>query len=244
MTEEDLIRLNKYLADMGIASRRNVDEMILQGRIVVNNEVVRELGTKINPNRDVIEVNGKKVDTLQQLTYIALNKPRGVISSVTDPQGRKTVTDIVKARERLYPVGRLDQDSQGLILLTNDGDLAYRLTHPRFHIPKIYEALISGAVKQEQIDEMGKGVKLEEGMTAPAQVRELRRDYGKTLLEITLFEGKKRQIRRMCAVLHLHLLQLRRIQVGPIRLAELEEGKWRRLTREEIELLKQSVKAP
>ncbi len=243
MTKEDLIRLNKYLADMGIASRRKADEMILQGRIAVNSEVVRELGTKINPNLDVIEADGNRVDAPQQLIYIVLNKPTGVISSVTDPQGRKTVTGIVGSRDRLYPVGRLDEDSQGLILLTNDGNLAHKLTHPKFHIPKVYEAAISGQVKQEQIDEMRKGVKLEEGMTAPAQVREVRRGFNKTLLEITLFEGKKRQIRRMCATLHLHVLQLRRIQMGPIKLGDLEEGKWRNLTREEVELLMLEVKA-
>lgn len=241
---ENSIRLNKYLANLGIASRRKIDEMVEDRRIIINGKVVMQLGTKVNPEKDIIEIDNKIIERPINLTYVVLNKPRGIISSVTDDQGRKTVIDMVKIPERLYPVGRLDQDSQGLILLTNDGEITYKLTHPKFHVPKVYEAMILGQVKEGKLAQLRKGVRLEDGKTAPAEVKVLQSGISRTLLEITIFEGRKRQIRRMTAFLHLHLMELKRVKIGPIEIGDLKEGSYRYLTEEEIEALKQAVTTP
>ncbi len=233
------IRLNKYLANLGIASRRSIDEFISQGKIKINGKILKDLGIKVDPQKDDIEVNGKKIaQQTQELTYIILNKPRGVLSTAEDESGRVSVVDLVKLPMRLYPVGRLDKESHGLILLTNDGDLAYKLTHPKFHVPKVYRAKMRGFVTNENIAKMRRGVYLEDGKTAPAKVRTIYRNSNETMLEITLYEGKKRQIRRMSAHLHINLLDLQRIAIGAIPLGELQMGKWRKLSENEVASLK------
>jgi 23S rRNA pseudouridine2605 synthase len=241
MEKSELVRINKYLANLGVASRRSVDEMIEQGRIVVNGKAAVP-GMKINPFRDEIFLNGKAVTRKDSLTYIILNKPKGVISTVEDTHHRETVTDMVKTDVRLYPVGRLDQDSEGLVLLTNDGELTFRLTHPKYHIPKIYEVSVLGQVKEGKLQELRNGVELEDGKTQPAKVTALRSERHRTLLQITLYEGRKRQIRRMAATLHLHVLQLKRVKIGPVELGDLREGKYRTLTKEEVATLKKAVR--
>ncbi len=227
------IRLNKYLASLGVASRRKVDEMIEQGRIEVNGSPIKTLGFKVDPSKDKVKVDGKLVAEPEKLVYIALNKPIGVVSTALDELGRETVLDLVEVPERVYPVGRLDQESHGLILLTNDGALAQKLTHPKFHIPKTYEVLIQGMVDVWQLNKLKNGVILKDGKTAPADVEILSEKDNRVLLKIVLHEGKNRQIRRMCAAIKLNLLDLKRVAMGPVELANLAEGKWRYLTDQE-----------
>lgn len=233
------IRLNKFLAQIGIASRRAIDEFIIQGRISINGKVSKQLGIKIDPQRDQIMIDNRKIDNAsEKLIYIILNKPKGVISTAKDNFGNTTVLDLVKTNARLYPVGRLDQDSHGIILLTNDGSLTYKLTHPKYHIAKIYRVTILGFANDINIKKLSQGVLLDDGKTAPAVVKIINRNERQTILEITLYEGKKRQIRRMCSTLHLHLTDLQRIAIGPIQLGSLGIGKWRNLSQKEINYLK------
>ena len=235
-----LIRLNKYLSSQGIASRRAVDAIISQGRITINGTTAT-LGAKIDPYNDTITIDGKiwekKVKT--QSTYIALNKPTGVVSTSTDPQGRPTVVNLVRIPVRIFPVGRLDIDSTGLILLTDDGQLALKLTHPRYHFPKTYLVTVIGSLTPQKISQMSTGVSLEEGTTAPSDVQIFHKNQASTELKITLYEGKKRQIRRMCAALNLHVSRLHRIKIGPVHLGNLKEGEWRYLTPAEVRKLLQ-----
>ena len=234
------MRVNKFLAHAGVASRRKVDQLIEEGRVSVNNQKA-VLGQRVDPEKDKITVNGKEINTKENLEYFILNKPVGVTSTVSDSHAKKTVLDIVKTKNRIYPVGRLDLNSKGLILLTNDGDLANRLTHPRYHVPKVYQVLYLGSITGEKIGRIEKGIELEEGKTKEAKVKVLTNDQKKTLLEITLFEGRKRQIRRMAEKLHLHIISLKRITIGPVELGDLESGKFRKLTETESESLKKSA---
>lgn len=233
------MRLNKFLAHAGIASRRKVDELIEQGKVTVNGKKAI-LGQKVGPS-DKIQVKGREVRNEETLEYIILNKPIGVTSTVSDQHAKKTVLDLVKTSNRVYPVGRLDKQSKGLILLTNDGDLANHLTHPRYHVPKIYQVIYTGKIPQGKLRQMEAGIELEEGKTKEAKVKVITQDESKTLLEIALFEGRKRQIRRMAEKLHLHIISLKRMAIGPIKLGNLESGKSRKLTNEEISLLRKSA---
>jgi 23S rRNA pseudouridine2605 synthase len=234
------IRINKYLASIGVASRRKVDELIDQEKISVNNKILKEKGYKIDPQKDEIKVDGKIVTLTdnKECIYIILNKPQGVVSTTADTHNRHTILDLVKSQTRLFPVGRLDQDSRGLILLTNDGNLTYKLTHPKYHIAKTYLVKILGKVKLSQIEKLRIGIELEDGLTQPAKVKIVAQKQHQTILEIKLFEGKKRQIRAMCSALHLHVQDLQRIAIGTIKLGDLTEGKWRNLNAEEIKSLK------
>lgn len=234
------MRVNKFLAHAGVASRRKVDELIEAGKVQVNGKKA-VLGQKIDPQKDEISVSGKSIKFEEELEYFVLNKPIGVTSTVADKHAARTVLDLVKVKSRVYPVGRLDQNSKGLILLTNDGDLANLLTHPRYHVPKVYEVLFKGNITAEKIGRIEKGIELEEGKTKEAKVKIKTQDNNKTLLEITLFEGRKRQIRRMAEKLHLYILSLKRISIGPVKLGSLESGKFRKLTNEEISALKKSA---
>lgn len=236
------MRINKYLASIGIASRRSVDEMIEEGRVRVN-EHVAALGQSINPDTDKLFVDGREIKNKEEKkVYIILNKPVGYTSTVAKIKGEKNVLELVPNKERLYPVGRLDRDSTGLILLTNDGDLTQKLTHPKFHIPKTYEVKILGEVSNNQLDMIKNGIKLEEGVTKPADVIVKSHSLPHhSILEITLYEGKKRQIRRMMSELHLHILSLCRTSVGPIKLGSLPQAKFRNLTTEEVNQLKSLV---
>lgn len=233
----DKIRLNKYLSSIGIASRRKVDELIEQKKIKVNGKIVEQLGLKINPAKDEILVNDESIKTDKNLVYFILNKPKGVVSTVFDELGRKTVIDLIKTRERIYPIGKLEQDSSGLILLTNDGELTQKLTNPKNHIPKTYEVFLQGNVEDWQLNKLKNGVVLNDGKTAPTSVKILTQKDNRTLIEIILYEEKNRQVRRMCAAIKLNLLELKSVAIGSIQLGGLEVGKYRELSKEEIEEL-------
>lgn len=230
------IRLNKYLASVGVGARRKVDELISENKVEVNGRKA-VLGMKVDPNKDEIKVYGKKIGRNEELVYIILNKPKGVTSTVSDVHAQKTVLDLVPVKERVFPVGRLDVGSEGLILLTNDGELAQRLTHPKFHVAKTYEVLIAGSVSVGKLEKLRTGVILEDGKTASADVKVLNKGNN-TLLEMVLYEGKRREIRRMTAAIFLSLLNLKRVAIGVVNLGDLKTGEWRYLNSQEIEDLK------
>lgn len=241
-------RLQKVLSRAGVASRRQCERMIIQGRVKVNGETVRELGRKVHwPAEDLIEVDGKPLTEQEEKVYVMLNKPSGFITSLQDLHGRPKVVDLVKDIPfRLYPVGRLDLETEGLLLMTNDGDLCYRLTHPRFKVEKTYQAEVLGVPKPQKIQRLSRGVLLEDGMTAPARVRVIGRRQGNSLLEVTLHEGRKRQVRRMFDAIGHPVLKLKRIRFGGLDLGELKTGAYRRLTDKEVEHLKKitSIEPP
>lgn len=232
------MRINKYLASIGIASRRSIDEMVEGGRIKINGKVAQH-GDQIDPATDQITIDDREVKSREEeKVYIILNKPQGYTSTVAKIKGEKNVMELVSSKTRLFPIGRLDRDSTGLILLTNDGELAQKLTHPKYHIPKTYEVKVLGNVTKTQVEMMEKGIKLEEGITKPAKIQIKHQSLPHhSILEITLYEGKKRQIRRMMAVLHLHVLELKRISIGAIKLGDLPIGKHRKLSKDEMEKL-------
>lgn len=230
------MRLAKHLAHAGVASRRAAERLIAQGRVTVAGEVVRD------PARDVdgiveVTVDGERVATSDEHVVYAVNKPAGVVSTARDPGGRPTVVDMVRSAARLYPVGRLDAPTTGLILLTDDGDLAYRLTHPSFEVPKTYVAVVRGApVPEHALRHLREGVRLDDGLTAPASARRVAPDT----IELTIHEGRKRQVRRMCEAVGHPAESLRRVAFGPLRLGELPIGAHRRLTLAEVERLRQA----
>jgi 23S rRNA pseudouridine2605 synthase len=231
------VRLAKYLAHAGVASRRAAEQLVFAGRVSVGDEVVRD------PARDVdgsvpVTVDGKavRVSTGQKAVY-AVHKPRGVVSTAHDPQGRPTIVSLVPSARRLYPVGRLDADTTGLILLTDDGELAHRLTHPSFEVPRTYHAKVRHPpVREDALTRLREGIELEDGRTAPARVKRLAADR----LEITIHEGRKRQVRRMCDAVGHPVITLERVRFGPLWLGKLEEGQHRRLTAPEVEKLRRA----
>ena len=236
-------RLQKFLAAAGIASRRNSEELIQQGRVKVNGRVVTALGTKIDPNKDKIHIDGKLLGNKEEPVYILLNKPKGYISTVKDTHGRKTVMDLIPKRiGRLYPVGRLDSQTTGLLLLTNDGEVTYKLTHPKHEFSKTYRTLVNGKITDDAFNQLEQGVDLEDGLTAPAKVEVLEIEDGKTLLEITIHEGKNRQVRRMFEAVGFPVQSLKRISFGFLNLKGLALGKFRMLTPQEINNLKRLLK--
>ena len=226
-------RLQKFMASCGIASRRKCEELILSGKVKVNGVVVTELGVKVNGNKDKIEYNGKIIKPEEKKVYILLNKPEGYITSVKDEKNRKTVLDIVKVEERIYPIGRLDYDSSGLLLLTNDGDIYNKIIHPRVEITKKYIAVVQGEFKKQELEKFKKGVDIGGYITAKAEIKVLKYE-DKTTVEIGIHEGKNRQIRKMCAALNHNVLALKRISIGKIKLGNLKRGEYRNLTREEL----------
>lgn len=227
------------MADAGIASRRACERIILQGRVKVNGKTVKEMGFKIDPDKDRVEVDGKECLRDFELIYVVLNKPKGVISSAKDPFRRTKVVDLVEGLgERVYPVGRLDRDTEGLIILTNDGDVTYRLTHPKHEIEKTYVAHVKDEVGPKALSALKEGVTLEDGITAPAKVRLLRLQADSTVLEITIHEGRNRQLRRMFEAVRHPIINLKRISVGQIQLKGLRVGDWRYMTKKEIEYVK------
>lgn len=229
------MRIAKYLAHAGVASRRASEEIISAGRVTVDGEVVLNLATAIEEGQQVT-VDGEPI-ALEATTEVwALNKPIGVVSTASDTHGRKTVIDLVKSDRRLYPVGRLDSDTTGLILLTNDGELANVLTHPRFEVPKVYVVRVHGRPTVQELRQLREGVNLEDGKTAPAKVRVVEPD----LLEITIHEGRKRQIKRMCDAIGHRVLELKRVSFGPLRLGEMREGAVRKLDPAEVQRLRDS----
>ena len=232
----DGIRLQKVLAQAGVGSRRAVEELITAGRVRVDGEVA-VLGRRVDPARDRVEVDGVPIGTAPGLVYRLLNKPRGVVSTADDPQGRRTVVDLVPDEPRVVPVGRLDADTEGLLLLTNDGELHHRLTHPSFGIDKEYLAEVEGDVSRSALSRLRKGVELEDGVTAPARVAQL----SPGVLRITIHEGRNRQVRRMCEAVGHPVVRLVRNRIGPISDQKLTPGEWRELTVAEIRALEQSA---
>jgi 23S rRNA pseudouridine2605 synthase len=229
-------RLQKIMAQAGIASRRKCEEFIVAGRVKVNGVTVRELGYKADPACDDIEVDGKKI-TLEKHVYFLLNKPTGYITSVTDPQGRKTVLDLMKpVKERIYPVGRLDYDTSGLLLLTNDGELANHIMHPRHELNKVYEASVKGKIEEKALVQLRQGIMLEDGMTAPAEAVRLSYDErsGTSSIRLTIHEGRNRQVRRMCEAVGHPVVALKRVRLAFLTLEGVAEGKYRPLTPEEV----------
>ncbi len=234
------LRLAKFLAGVGVASRRASEEIVRAGRVTVDDEVVTDPARDVGES-DLVSVDGRRVGGAEtELVVYALNKPAGVVSTASDTHGRPTVVSLIKTHLRLYPVGRLDADTTGLILLTNDGDLAHRLTHPSFEVDKTYRAVVGGGpVSGRSLDALRSGVELEDGMTAPARVARVRPDT----LEITIHEGRKRQVKRMCDHVGHRIISLQRIRFGPLTLGDLKPGAHRRLDAKEISLLRSAGRA-
>ena len=231
-------RIQKIMAAAGIASRRAAEEIILEGRVRVNGAVVTELGAKADPDKDHIKVDGKLINPKQPKTYLMLNKPAGCVTTMFDPEGRPTVTSLLKGvKTRVYPVGRLDYDTEGLLLLTNDGDFAFRITHPSHELPKTYHVKIKGVLEDRQIANLEEGVFLKDGKTAPARVKKLRKEEANSWVEITIHEGRKRQVRRMIDHTGRSVIKLKRVRVGNLGLGDLPLGSFRHLTLEEVKAL-------
>ena len=231
------MRINKFLSSLGIASRRAIDKYIEEGRIKVNG-VIASTGIDVTED-DEICIDDKKIETkkIEEKVYFMLNKPLEVLSASSDDRGRKTVVDLIRTDKRIFPIGRLDYMTSGLILLTNDGELFNRLVHPKSEIYKKYYIKVFGEVKKEEIDELKKGVLLEDGKTLPAKVAGIKYDKNKTSMYISIREGRNRQIRRMIEKFGYKVLMLRREKIGELSLGDLKEGKYRELTKEEIEYL-------
>lgn len=233
-------RLQKFLANSGIDSRRKCEQYIEDGRVKVNDKIVTELGIKIDPEKDTIMFDNKEVRIDNHKIYILLNKPIGYVTTMKEQFGRDKVTDLVKLRERLVPVGRLDMYTSGAIILTNDGDFIYKVTHPKNEITKTYTVTLKGQVKEEEIEKLRSGIELDDGfVTSPAKVKKIMEDKenNKTRLEIVIHEGKNREVRRMCEAIDKKVLALHRSKIGKIDLKGLTIGKWRYLKKEEIEML-------
>ncbi len=231
------MRLHKYLSECGVASRRKSEELIEQGKVKVNGRIA-QIGDKVNPKKDDITVSGRKVIKSAKNTYILLHKPRGFITTMRDEMGRKCVAGLVEdAGVRLYPVGRLDRESEGMLLMTNDGEFANALTHPTHHVPKTYRVTVRPSITDEQITALMTGIEIDGRKTAPADVRVLVREPGRVVLEIILYEGRNRQIRKMCEALGLDVARLKRTAIGSVKLGMLPQGKWRYLTDDEVHKL-------
>lgn len=232
------MRLQKYLALCGVASRRRSEELIKEGQITVNNNIIQEMGFIIDPDKDVVKVKGKAVVPEEEKLYIMMNKPTGYVTTVSDQFNRSKVTDLVDVKERVYPVGRLDYNTSGLLLLTNDGDLAYRLTHPKFKVEKVYMAKIKGKPTVGEMKCFEAGLKIEDYITSPAKIRIIRELNQETIVEITIREGRNRQVRKMCDAIGHPVTELKRLSIGELQLGDLPLGKWRYLLNKELEYLK------
>jgi pseudouridine synthase len=236
------LRLNRYLAACGLVSRRKCDAIILDGRVTVNGNKVVELATFVDPRRDRVTVDGKTVKPPHKHTYLLMNKPEGYLTTASDPQGRPTVMELVPEGEsRLYPVGRLDSDTTGLLLLTDDGKLAFRITHPRYEVEKRYLAVVDGRPSETDLAILRKGVKLDDGPTRPAKVRLISGDLERSEVEITIHEGRKRQVKRMFKAIDHPVVSLARTGIAFLEISDLEKGKCRRLKATEVAVLKRIV---
>lgn len=236
------IRIQKIIADAGIASRREAEKMIEEGRVTVNG-VTAKLGDKADPEKDHIKIDGKLLKAKpNELVYIMLNKPKRVMCTTNDPEGRQTVLDLIKGiKNRVWPVGRLDYHSEGLVLLTNDGELSLRLTHPKYKVEKVYEVKVKDLPDEKKIEKLKKGIWLEDGKTAPCEISFIKKTSENSWFRVTLKEGKRRQIRRMFHAIGHDVMKLKRISIGPIKLGKLPIGNYRFLTEKEIIILKKSV---
>jgi pseudouridine synthase len=232
------MRLNQAIASTGHCSRRKADELIKAGKVSVNGEVVEDFSRQIDPQKDTLIVAGKKINFSNHI-YVAMNKPPGVVTTMSDESGRQTVIDLLpkKLQGLLRPVGRLDMHSEGLLLLTNDGYFAHSLTHPRTHMPKTYEIRVRGTLSDEDLRRMAKGVMLEDGITLPAKVKLVTRNNSYSEFQISITEGRNRQLRRMCDLLGYAVVRLRRLGIGRLQLGLIPSGSWRYLTDDEVKLL-------
>ncbi len=235
---DNKVRLQKYLSECGVASRRKAEDLILAGKVKVNGKPA-SIGDKVDPARDTVVIAGKKIKkTNKKNTYIMLHKPRGFITTLSDEMGRKCVAQLIEdVGTRVYPVGRLDRDSEGLLLLTDDGEFANALTHPTRHVPKSYRVTIRPTITDEQITALTTGIEIDGRMTLPSEVRVLEKKEGRVVLEIIIYEGRNRQIRKMCDSLGLEVARLKRTQIGSVKLGMLKQGDWRNLTDEEVHKL-------
>lgn len=235
----DSMRLQKYMAKSGVASRRRSEEIILEGRVTVNNLVIKQLGTIINPSKDIVKVDNKKIEMEKEKIYIMLNKPEEYVTTLKDRHSDKIVLDLIDGvEERIFPVGRLDSDTSGLLLMTNDGDLAYKLTHPSNEVPKKYVALVEGTPNSKKLNRFRKGLRIDGRMTSEAYIRIAKRYKDSSVLEISIHEGRNRQVRKMCEYIRHPIKKLKRISIGDLDLGDLEVGKWRHLTEKEAKYLK------
>jgi len=234
-------RLQKILAEMGIASRRAAEELIIGGRVKVNGRIA-EIGMKADPMRDHIKVDGKLLTTPEKKVYYIFHKPRGVVTSLSDPEGRPAVGDFLRGvKERVYPVGRLDYDSEGMLLLTNDGDFAHAVLHPSKKIPKTYLVKVKGVLQEEDIERLRTGIRLDRHVTAPAKVKRRRKTEANSWVEMTIYEGRKRQIRRMLERVGHPVIRLMRIRINGLAMGDLEPGRMRRLTTQEMDAIAREV---
>ena len=231
------VRLQKYIADCGITSRRKAEELIKQGKIKVNGQIVYELGTKINPQKDIVLYQDKKIKEKENNIYILLNKPIGYVTTVNDQFKRPSVLDLVKVKQRIVPVGRLDMYTSGALILTNDGDFVYQVTHPKHEIDKTYTVTLKGIVTKQDVELLKNGVKIGDYTTKPAKVKILKTilENNSSRLEITIHEGKNRQIRKMCEAVGYPVLALHRSKISGIDVKDLPLGKWRFLSKQEVE---------
>lgn len=234
---DDRIRLQKYLSMCAVASRRKAEELITQGKVKVNGKVA-QLGDKVSPRHDTVTVGGKKIAASKKHVYIMLHKPRGFITTMDDEMGRKCVAQLVSdVGARVYPVGRLDKDSEGLLLMTNDGEFANHMTHPSKHIPKTYRVTVRPDVTDDMITAFATGIEIDGRMTAPADAHIIEKQENRVVMEIVLYEGRNRQIRKMCEALGLEVARLKRTSMGSLKLGMLHPGKWRELTEDEVHKL-------
>ncbi len=233
------MRLQKYIAKSGLTSRRKAEELILQGRVKVNGQVVNKLGKKVEPEKDVVMVDNKVVELENKKVYIMLNKPTGYVTTLKDKYSDKIVLDLIKGvRERIFPIGRLDKDTTGLLLLTNDGDLAFKLTHPSYQVWKEYIATVKGIPDDKKIQKLRDGIIIDRRKTSPAYVDILRKEKDSAVLRIKIYEGRNRQVRKMCKSIGHPVIKLKRVAIGHIKLGNLPIGRWRYLNEKEIEYLK------
>lgn len=235
------MRINKYIASCGIASRRKAEELIVENRVKVNGKIVNELSFQINEAEDKVEVDGKTIGLEEELVYIMLNKPEGYVTTVKDQFDRKSVIDLVKGvGARVYPIGRLDYETSGLLLLTNDGDLTYKLTHPKHEVDKTYVATVKGIPNESEINNFEKGLYIEDYKTAPAKIKIVKKNIEKNyaVCEIKIHEGRNRQVRKMCRAINHPVMNLRRKAMGKIVLKDVEIGQYRYLTNDEVNYLK------
>lgn len=234
---DDKIRLQKYLAECGVASRRKSEELIAAGKVKVNG-VTAVIGDKVSPKHDKVTVSGKKVASVKKNVYIMLNKPRGFITTMNDEHDRKCVAELVKdINTRVYPVGRLDRESEGLLIMTNDGEFTNALTHPSKHVSKTYRVTIRPTITKEQATEFRNGIEIDGRMTAPADLRVLETQENRTVVEVTIYEGRNRQIRKMFEALGIEVARLKRTKVGNLKLGMLKQGAYRHLTEDEVSSL-------
>lgn len=237
MNKKDLVRLQKFLSDCGIASRRKSEELIMKGSVKVNG-VIAKIGDKVDPLKDKITFKGKRVLPNKKLYYVMVHKPRGFVTTMNDELGRKCVAELVSdIPARLYPVGRLDKDSEGLILMTNDGEFANKMVHPSTHIPKKYRVTIKPDITEEQLAQFNTGMEIDGKMTMPADAWIILKQPGRVVVEITLYEGRNRQIRKMCEKLGVEVARLKRTSIGNLKLGMLPPGSYRELTPEELKKL-------